>query len=372
MDKVILITGASSGIGRELATLFAKDGYNLVLVARSGERLNDLANTFKQQFGTSEITVIEKDLSDPDAPQQVYDEVMGKNITVNALVNNAGFGEYGKFATETDLQKELNVIQVNLTALVHLTKLFSKDMVTRHEGPILMLGSIASVMPNPMMAVYGATKAFIYSFSEALRNEVKDTDVTVTVLMPPATDTDFFNKAGAMNTVAQQEAYKTDPADVAKAGYDALMKGKDKVVAGFQTKIQAAVSNILPASVVTSNVRAQMKTQGQADEDSNSGLWLTIGAAAFIAAGLYVAFTYQNAGPIDKAKYAYKKGKAKYKVGKAKRKAEKVIGNVADDLSSVYQGGKTKQKAEDIIDTVTSGVASVYHDVKAKAEQVLA
>ncbi|MBC7571083.1 MAG: SDR family oxidoreductase [Spirosoma sp.] len=346
--KTALITGASSGIGRELATLFAKDGYNLVLVARSGERLNDLADKFKQQFGTSEITVIEKDLSDPDAPRQVYNEVTGKNITVNVLVNNAGFGEYGKFATETDLQKELNVIQVNLTALVYLTKLFSKDMVARNEGKILMLGSIASIMPNPMMAVYGATKAFIYSFSEALRNEVKDTDVTVTVLMPPATDTDFFNKAGAMNTVAQQEAHKTDPADVAKAGYDALMKGKDKVVAGFQTKIQAVASRVLPDSVVTSNVRAQMKPQGQADEDSNTGLWLTIGAAAFIAAGLVIALTHKNAGPLDKARYAYKKGKAKYKVGKAKRKAERAI------------------------DTVTDEIASVYHDVEAKAEEVLA
>ena len=348
--KTALITGASSGIGRELATLFAKDGYNLVLVSRSGDQLNDLADKFKQQFGTSEITVIEKDLSDPNAPQEVYDAVTGKNITVNALVNNAGFGEYGKFATETDLQKELDVIQVNLTALVHLTKLFSKDMVARNEGKILMLGSIASVMPNPMMAVYGATKAFIYSFSEALRNEVKDTDITVTVLMPPATDTDFFNKAGAMNTVAQQEAYKTDPADVAKAGYDALMKGKDKVVAGFSTKIQAAISHVLPASVVTSNVRSLMKPQGQADENDNSGLWLTIGAVALITAGLFVALTFKNkeADLIDEAEYRYKKGKAKYKVGKAKWKAERAVNAVADK------------------------VADVYHDAKAKAEEVLA
>lgn len=338
--KTALITGASSGIGRELATLFAKDGYNLVLVARSGDQLNSLADTFKQQFGTSVITVIEKDLSNPDAPREIYDEVTQRNITVNTLVNNAGFGEYGLFATETDLQKELNVIQVNLTALVHLTKLFSKDMVARNEGKILMLGSIASVMPNPMMAVYGATKAFIYSFTEALRNELKDTDITLTVLMPPATNTDFFNKAGAMNTVAQQEAYKTDPAEVAKAGYDALMKGKDKVVAGFQTKLQAAASRVLPDSVVTGNVRALMKPQGEVEETDNSGLWITIGAAAFVAAGLVVALTYKNADPIDEARYRYKKGKAKYKLGKATGKTAKAIDAVANKVAGTYQDAK--------------------------------
>ncbi|MBC3785203.1 SDR family NAD(P)-dependent oxidoreductase [Spirosoma utsteinense] len=326
VGKTALITGASSGIGRELATLFAKDGYNLVLVARSQDKLQDMAEKFKHQFGTASVTVIEKDLSRPEAPQEIYDEVARQQITINTLVNNAGFGEYGKFATETSLQKELDVIQVNLTALVHLTKLFLKDMVQRNEGKILMLGSIASIMPNPLMAVYGATKSFIYSFSEALRNEVKETDISITVLMPPATDTDFFNKAGAMNTVAQEQARSMDPADVAKEGYMALMKGKDKVIAGFSTKIQAAAFRVLPDSVVSQTARAQMKSQAEADKDKSSfALAVGIGVATIALAGLVVVATYKNSSALNRARYRYKAGRA---YGSAKQAVKSVADSV--------------------------------------------
>jgi uncharacterized protein len=322
VGKTALITGASSGIGRELATLFAKDGYNLVLVARSEDKLTELADQVRQAYGTSMVTVIEKDLSAPDAPQEIYDEVISKNITVNALVNNAGFGEYGVFATETDIQKELSVIQVNVTALVHLTKLFLKDMVARNEGKILMLGSIVSIMPNPLMAVYGATKSFIYSFSEALRNEINDTDVSITVLMPPATDTDFFNKAGAMNTVAQEMARSNSPADVAKEGYEALMKGKDKAIAGFTTKLQAAASRVLPDSVVSQATRAQMKDKNEADQQLNrKALALGIGIAAVAIAGIAVVTLYNNASTYQRLKYRYK--------------AKKLVGSAKDTLKSV-------------------------------------
>ncbi|QIP15894.1 SDR family oxidoreductase [Spirosoma aureum] len=349
--KTALITGASSGIGRELAALFAKDGYNLVLVARSEDKLQDLADKFRQQFGTTSITVIEKDLSNPEAPQEIYDEVNRQNITVNALVNNAGFGEYGKFATETDLQKELSVIQVNLTALVHLTKLFLKDMVARNEGKILMLGSIASIMPNPLMAVYGATKSFIYSFSEALRNEVNDTDITITVLMPPATDTDFFNKAGAMNTVAQEQARSMDPADVAKEGYQALMKGKDKAIAGFSTKVQAAAFRVLPDSVVSQAARSQMKYVAEAEQEKKpSTLVLGIGIAAVALAGIVIASRYKNhngwaegvnlGNAIDRVRYRYKAGQA---VGSAKDAIKSVIDSVANAVST------SKAKAEEAL-----------------------
>ncbi|QJW89485.1 SDR family oxidoreductase [Spirosoma taeanense] len=336
VGKTALITGASSGIGRELATLFAKDGYNLVLVARSEDKLQDIADRFRQQFGTSSITVIEKDLSDPQAPQEIYDEVKRQNITINTLVNNAGFGEYGKFATETDLQKELNVIQVNLTALVHLTKLFLKDMVARNEGKILMLGSIASIMPNPMMAVYGATKSFIYSFSEALRNEVKDTNITITVLMPPATDTDFFNKAGASNTVAQEQARSMSPTDVAKEGYDALMKGKDKAIAGFSTKVQAAAFRVLPDSVVSQAARAQMKDRTEAEQEKNSSLLaLGIGIAAVTLAGLVVAAMYKNTDVVTRARY-------RNKAGQAADSAKDALNSVMDTVVGAYQNGKAK------------------------------
>ncbi|WP_080240749.1 SDR family NAD(P)-dependent oxidoreductase [Spirosoma rigui] len=338
IGKTALITGASSGIGRELATLFAKDGYNLVLVARSEDKLQDLAEKFKHQFGTPSITVIEKDLSKPEAPQEIYDEVTRQQITVNTLVNNAGFGEYGKFATETDLQKELNVIQVNLTSLVHLTKLFLKDMVQRNEGKILMLGSIASIMPNPLMAVYGATKSFIYSFSEALRNEVKDTDISITVLMPPATDTDFFNKAGATNTVAQQQARSMDPADVAKEGYNALLKGKDKAIAGLSTKMQAAAFRVLPDSVVSQAARSQMKSQAEAEaEKSTSVLALGIGIAALALAGIALAAAYKNTTPYDRLRY-------RYKAGRAYGSAKNAVKSVADSVNGAVS--KAKAKAE--------------------------
>ena len=228
--QTALITGASSGIGYELTKLFAQDGYNLVLVSRNTDRLNEIATEFQRQYGLEKVTVVGADLAQPETPQRVYDEVQGQGITVNVLVNDAGFGEYGLFATETDLQKELAMIQTNVTALVHLTKLFLKDMTTRNEGKVLMLASVVSVLPNPLMAVYGATKAFILSFSEALRNELNNTKITVTALLPGATNTDFFNRAGSVGTRAHEQAMKTDAAGVARDGYEALMSGKDKVV----------------------------------------------------------------------------------------------------------------------------------------------
>ncbi|QKZ13003.1 SDR family NAD(P)-dependent oxidoreductase [Spirosoma sp. KUDC1026] len=332
VGKTALITGASSGIGRELATLFAKDGYNLVLVARSEDKLTELAEQVKQVYGTSMVTVIEKDLSAPEAPQEIYDEVISKNITVNTLVNNAGFGEYGVFATETDIQKELSVIQVNVTSLVHLTKLFLKDMVARNEGKILMLGSIVSIMPNPLMAVYGATKSFIYSFSESLRNEINDTDVSITVLMPPATDTDFFNKAGAMNTVAQEMARSNSPADVAKEGYEALMNGKDKAIAGFTTKLQAAASRVLPNTVVSQATRAQMKDKNEADQQLNrKALALGIGIAAVAIAGIAVITLYNNAGTYQRLKYRYK---AKKLAGSAKDTLKSASDSITDTVKN--------------------------------------
>jgi short-subunit dehydrogenase len=341
VGKTALITGASSGIGRELATLFAKDGYNLVLVARSEDKLSELADRFKQVYGTSIVTVIEKDLSAPEAAQQIYDEVVSKNITVNVLVNNAGFGEYGVFATETDLQKELSVIQVNVTSLVHLTKLFLRDMVTRNEGKILMLGSIVSIMPNPLMAVYGATKSFIYSFSEALRNEIKNTDVGITVLMPPATDTDFFNKAGAMNTVAQEAARSTSPADVAKEGYEALLKGQDKAIAGFTTKLQAAASRVLPDSVVSRATRAQMEDKNETEAKLNrKALTLGIGIAAVAIAGIAIVTLYNNTNTYQRLKY-------RYKARKFTDSAKDALLSAGDRISDTVRN--TTNKAREVI-----------------------
>ncbi|ADB40187.1 SDR family NAD(P)-dependent oxidoreductase [Spirosoma linguale] len=320
--KTVLITGATSGIGRELTNLFAKDGYNLVLVARSGDSLRLIANEYEQQFGIK-ATTITQDLADPKAADAIYEQTQQQGITVDILVNDAGMGEYGKFATETNLQKELDIVQINAVSLMHLTKLYLKDMVARNEGKILMLGSEVSVSPNPMMAVYGATKAFIKSFSEAIRNELIDTNITVTVLMPGATNTDFFNKAGAAHVKGADPSKTADPADVAKEGYEALMKGKDHVVAGWKNKAKVAMAHILPDPMVAANARKDMMPKDESDDQKSqlTSLAMGIGVAAGVIAGLYLA--YRRSTPVEQAVYRYKAGKA---LSSAK-KSSKYVGN---------------------------------------------
>jgi uncharacterized protein len=316
--KTALVTGATSGIGRELATLFAKDGYNLVLVARSDENLLQVSQELEQQYGI-EVTPIAKNLADEQAPQQIYDETTGKGLQIDVLVNNAGIGEYGQFATETDLQKEMDIIRINASALVGLTKLYLRDMVQRNEGKILMLGSVASVIPNPLMAVYGATKSFIYSFSEALRNEVKDKNIIITVLMPGATDTDFFNKAGAMNTKAQEMARETPAADVAKTGYEALMSGKDKVVHGLSNKAQVAMAHLLPDTTVANAARQQMMDKNEAQEQQQHSLAMSIGIAALAVAGLVVLNAWSKNHPVQRT---YEEANLRFKANRLKNRAQ--------------------------------------------------
>lgn len=331
--KTALITGATSGIGRELTNLFAKDGYNLVLVARSEESLKLIAGEYEQQFGIK-ATTITQDLADPKAPDAIYEQTKQQGITVNVLVNDAGVGEYGKFATETDLQRELDIIQINAVALMHLTKLYLKDMVARNEGKILMLGSEVSVVPNPMMAVYGATKAFIKSFSEAIRNELNDTDITVTVLMPGATNTDFFNKAGAAHVKGADPSKTANPADVAKEGYDALMKGKDHVVAGWMNKARVAVAHVLPDPILAANTRRDMEPKDESEDQKKqtASIAVTIGLLAGVVAGLYLA--YRRNDPLDKMRYQYKAGNA---LASAKKTSRSVGSSVKKSLKKAEE-----------------------------------
>ncbi|HEX8516895.1 MAG TPA: SDR family oxidoreductase [Bacteroidia bacterium] len=254
--KTALITGATSGIGYELAKLFAADGYDLVIVSRDQGEL-DL--TSQELEGTYKINVVTlaRDLFDPENAFDVYNEVKNRNLDIDVLVNNAGHGHYGEFI-DTDLRKELDIIQLNISSLVVLTKLFLLDMVQRGNGKILNTSSVASKFPGPWQSVYHGTKAFVQSFTEAVREEVKDKGVSVTALLPGVTDTDFFRKAGMQSSkVVEDESQMAHPADVAKDGYDALMEGRDMVISGLKNKVQVAMS------AVTSDETLAAKTAKQ-------------------------------------------------------------------------------------------------------------
>lgn len=254
--KYALVTGASSGIGYELAKVFAENGYHLVTVARPSGELLSKSEEISSHYGV-EVVPIEKDLFDSNAASELYEEVKAKGIVVNVLVNDAGQGVYGAFI-ETDLHRQLQVIQLNVASLTSLTYFFLKDMVARNEGKILQLGSVVSELPATLQSVYGGTKAYILSFTEALISEVKDTNVTLTVLQPGATDTDFFNKAGAQDSkMVQDKSKMSDPADVAKDAYEALMKGDDKVVSGFKNKAQVAMANVIPDTMLADQMKKQ-------------------------------------------------------------------------------------------------------------------
>ncbi|KQM78501.1 oxidoreductase [Pedobacter sp. Leaf216] len=241
-----LITGATSGIGFELAKLFAKDNFNLIIVARDQQKLESTTAVLEQQG--IEVIAISKDLFLPGAAEELYEHIQALGHQVDVLVNDAGQGVYGKFI-ENDLKRELDIIQLNIASLITLTKLFVKDMVANGTGKILNLASIASKAPGPYQAVYHGTKAFVHSFSEAIRNELKDTGVSVTSLLPGATDTDFFRKADMLNAKIVQEGELADPQKVAQDGYDALLAGQDMVVSGFKNKVQIALGNVTPDSI---------------------------------------------------------------------------------------------------------------------------
>ncbi|WP_336518508.1 SDR family oxidoreductase [Pollutibacter soli] len=251
LKQYVLITGGTSGIGLELARIFAQNGYNLVIVARDEIDLQQTRETLSG-YGV-EVETIAKDLFDNDQAFEVYEEVKARNITIDILVNNAGQGQYGEFK-DTDIWRELSIIQLNISALVILTKQFLFEMLERGSGKILNTSSIASKAPGPYQSVYHGTKAFVQSFTEALRNEVKDRGIVVTALLPGATDTDFFNKADMLDSKIVQEGKLDDPAKVARDGYHALMRGDDMVVSGFRNKINVAMSNILPDEFVANNM----------------------------------------------------------------------------------------------------------------------
>jgi short-subunit dehydrogenase len=251
--KIALITGTSSGIGLEFARIFAREGYDLVLVARSEGRLNEIAGELKRSYG-AQSRIMPKDLTIPSAPNAIFSELQA----VEALVNSAGFATYGRFA-EIDPKKELEMMQVNMVALTHLTKLFLPPMLQRGSGKILNVASTAAFQPGPLMAVYYATKAYVLSFSEALAQEVRGQGVTVTALCPGPTASGFQKRADMERSKLVQSGL-LDARAVAEAGYRGLMQGKTSVVPGLRNQVLALAARFIPRATAA---RLAMNAQGE-------------------------------------------------------------------------------------------------------------
>ncbi|MBI4032650.1 SDR family oxidoreductase [Candidatus Berkelbacteria bacterium] len=250
MRGIALVTGATSGIGWELAKLLAKDGYELVLVARDKKRLSERAESLKREFN-AESLVIAADLSDIKSPERIVGAL--KDVEVDVLVNNAGFGDYGPFA-QSDVVKQHAMIEVNVAALTVLTRLLLPGMVARKQGKILNLASTAAFQPGPLMAVYYATKAYVLSFSEALAEELHDTGVTVTALCPGPTRSEFQEDSGIKRIRLVAGRSLATSAEVAKTGYRAMLAGKPLVIHGADNTLGAFFVRFLPRSWVRRGV----------------------------------------------------------------------------------------------------------------------
>jgi short-subunit dehydrogenase len=253
--RFAVVTGASSGIGYELAKLFAENGFDVLVAAE-----DDAIATAAAEIGAEAVQV---DLAEPAGVEELYRRIGGR--PVDALALNAGIGAGGAFATDTDLEQELTIVDLNCRSTVHLAKLVVRDMVARDAGRILFTSSIASAMPGSFQAVYNASKSFVQSLALALRNELKDTNVTVTSLMPGPTDTEFFERADMLDTKVGSSD-KDDPADVARDGFEALMNGDERVVShSLSTKLQGRLSRAMPDSV-KAGMHRRMAEPGSGEE----------------------------------------------------------------------------------------------------------
>ena len=255
-----LVTGASSGIGWEIAKLLAADRHDLVVVARTARKLQSLARDLESAFGIR-VTVVPSDLSKPEGARRVLDEVAKLGLAIEILVNNAGFGVYGAFAG-TDIGREREMIQVNVVAVTELTKGVLPGMLQRRTGKILNVASTAAFQPGPLMSVYYATKAYVLSFSEAIGNELAGTGVDVTALCPGPTETEFQKQAGLEQTRLFTGPLVMDARAVALAGYRGMLRGKRVVVPGLMNKAMVQSLRLSPRRLVTAVARRIQETRG--------------------------------------------------------------------------------------------------------------
>ncbi len=257
-----LVTGASSGIGYELAKILAREGHDVALVARSADQLETIAIDLREDFGVRTL-VVPADLSDSDSPDRIFERLREAEFQVDVLVNNAGFGTMGRFA-RSDTGAQVDMVGVNVSALTHLTRLYAERMVGRRHGRIMNVASTAAFQPGPFMAVYFATKAYVLSFSEALAEELRNTGVTVTTLCPGPTVTGFQKRAGMEHAPIGGRMVTGNAVSVARAGYGGMMRGRRVVIPGLVNRVGTMLPRFLPRALATRVVARMTAVRGDA------------------------------------------------------------------------------------------------------------
>ena len=257
--KTALITGASSGIGLELARIFARNQTNLILVARSEAKLHEIAKELSSSG--IDVKIYAKDLSILENAREIYEDLKSQQVSVDYLINNAGFGVNGNF-TDTNWEQELQMLNLNIMTLTYLTKIFARDMVSRKEGRIMNIGSTGAFQPGPYMAAYCASKAYVLSLSEAVNYELRGTGVTVTTLCPGVTETKFHDVADSNDTAMWRKLSHATAAEVAGYGFKIMMKGKPMGVYGRSNKWIISMNRLVPRCIATAMSGNILKKQG--------------------------------------------------------------------------------------------------------------
>ncbi len=252
--ETVLITGASGGLGENFAEIFAEKGYNLVLIARSEDKLKQIAQNLENKYNIK-TTVLAQDLSQPKSAEKIYNEVKNQGIEVDVLINNAGFGKIGAFVDEK-LSTLTEMLNLNVTTLTELTALFLPEMLKRNQGKILNIASTAGLQSIPNFGVYSATKAYVLNFTEALHYELKDTNIAVTALCPGPTHTGFAKRANAEKLSFFKNGMNSK--EVAKIGYNALMNNKMYKIAGLMNTFVAYFARLFPSRRLSVNIVGKM------------------------------------------------------------------------------------------------------------------